>query len=58
LDSIVQEIKKEVEEVPKSDPRYLNVCVEQTEFAPILFEDACKRILTRGGQVGFNSARN
>jgi len=42
----------------KPDPRYLNVCVEQTEFAPILFEDACKRILKRGGQVGFNSARN
>lgn len=37
------------------DTRYFNVCVEQTDFAPILFEDACKRIVAQGGQVGFRN---
>lgn len=36
------------------DPRYHNVSVEQIDFAPILFEDAQKRILEEGGAVGFN----
>lgn len=35
------------------DPRYHCVCVEQTDFAPILFEDVQKRILEEGGFVGF-----
>ena len=30
------------------------VCVEQTDFAPILLEDVYKRIEAEGGQVGFN----
>jgi len=37
------------------DPRYHNVCVENTDFAPILFEDACKRILNEGGEIGFRN---
>jgi calcineurin-like phosphoesterase family protein len=37
------------------DPRYWCACVEQTDFAPILFEDALKRITEQGGSVGFKS---
>lgn len=35
------------------DPRYYSVCVEQTDFRPVLFEEVCKRIMEQGGQVGF-----
>lgn len=37
------------------DPRYWCACVEATNFAPILFEDAQKRILEQGGTVGFKN---
>lgn len=37
------------------DPRYWCACVEQTDFAPILFEDALKRITEQGGTIGFRS---
>ena len=37
------------------DNRYHCVCVEQTDFAPILFEDVKKRILEEGGEIGFRS---
>ena len=37
------------------DPRYHCVCVEQTDFTPILFEDVIKRIEAEGGQVGFKN---
>ena len=37
------------------DPRYYCACVEQTDFAPILFEDAIKEIEAQGGQVGFRN---
>jgi calcineurin-like phosphoesterase family protein len=37
------------------DPRYWCACVEQTDFAPVLFEDALKRITNEGGTVGFKS---
>ena len=37
------------------DPRYFNVSVEQTDFAPILFEDVLKRIVEQGGTVGFRN---
>ena len=37
------------------DPRYHCVCVEQTDFTPILFEDVIKRIEAEGGVVGFKS---
>ena len=37
------------------DPRYHCVCVEATDFAPILFEDVIKRIKAEGGTVGFKS---
>ena len=37
------------------DPRYHCVCVEQTDFAPILFDDVIKRIQTEGGAVGFRN---
>ena len=37
------------------DPRYHCVCVEQTDFAPILFEDVIKRIEAEGGHIGFQN---
>ena len=37
------------------DPRYHCVCVEQTDFRPILFEDVLKRIKEEGGTVGFKN---
>lgn len=37
------------------DPRYHCVCVEQTDFTPILFEDVIKRIEKEGGSVGFKN---
>ena len=37
------------------DVRYHCVCVEQTDFAPILFEDVIKRIEAEGGTVGFRN---
>jgi calcineurin-like phosphoesterase family protein len=39
----------------KIDPRYHCVCVEQTGFAPILFEDVIKKIKAEGGTVGFKN---
>jgi calcineurin-like phosphoesterase family protein len=38
----------------ENDVRYHCVCVEQTDFRPILLEDVYKRIEAEGGQVGFN----
>lgn len=35
------------------DPRYFCVCVEQTDFKPIAFEEVMKRIKEQGGEVGF-----
>ena len=35
------------------DLRYHCVCVEHTDYAPILFEDVIKRIQAEGGIVGF-----
>jgi calcineurin-like phosphoesterase family protein len=37
------------------DPRYHCVCVETTDYAPILFEDVIKRIEAEGGEVGFKN---
>jgi calcineurin-like phosphoesterase family protein len=37
------------------DTRYHCVCVEQTDFAPILFEDVIARIKEEGGTVGFRN---
>ena len=37
------------------DVRYHCVCVEQTDFRPILFEDVIKRIEAEGGTVGFRN---
>ena len=37
------------------DTRYHCVCVEQTDFAPILFEDVVKRITAEGGEIGFKN---
>lgn len=38
------------------DNRYHCVCVEQTDFRPILFEDVIKRIKEEGGDVGFRAS--
>lgn len=35
------------------DVRYHCVCVEQTDFRPILFDDVVKRIKEEGGEIGF-----
>jgi calcineurin-like phosphoesterase family protein len=40
---------------PIVDVRYHCVCVEQTDFKPILFEDVIKRIEAEGGQIGFKN---
>lgn len=37
----------------ENDVRYHCVCVEQTDYTPILFEDVIKRIQEEGGTVGF-----
>ena len=37
------------------DTRYWCACVEQTDFAPILFEDVLKKITEQGGTVGFKN---
>ena len=37
------------------DTRYHCVCVEQTDFRPILFEDVIKRIKEEGGEIGFKN---
>jgi calcineurin-like phosphoesterase family protein len=37
------------------DTRYHCVCVEQTDFGPILFEDVMKRIKEEGGEIGFRT---
>ena len=39
----------------ENDVRYHCVCVEQTDFAPILFEDVIARIRAEGGEVGFKN---
>ena len=39
----------------KIDVRYHCVCVEQTDFAPILLEDVLDRIRAEGGVVGFKN---
>lgn len=37
------------------DPRYHCVCVEQTDWAPILFEDVMRKIQAEGGTIGFRN---
>ena len=39
----------------ENDPRYHCVCVEQTDFRPILLEDVYKRITEEGGEIGFRN---
>ena len=41
--------------IPVIDTRYHCVCVEQTDYTPILFEDVIKRIEAEGGSVGFKN---
>ena len=38
-----------------NDFRYHCVCVEQTDFAPILLDDVYKRIRAEGGEIGFRN---
>jgi calcineurin-like phosphoesterase family protein len=38
-----------------NDLRYHCVCVEQTDFAPILLDDVYKRIQDEGGEIGFRN---
>ena len=39
----------------ENDVRYHCVCVEQTDFRPILLEDVYKRITEEGGEIGFRN---
>jgi calcineurin-like phosphoesterase family protein len=39
----------------ENDVRYHCVCVEQTDFAPILLEEVIARIEAEGGEVGFKN---
>jgi calcineurin-like phosphoesterase family protein len=39
----------------ENDVRYHCVCVEQTDFRPILLEDVYKRIREEGGEIGFRN---
>ena len=48
-------VKVEVWGEYEIDTRYHCVCVEQTDFRPILFEDVIKRITEEGGSVGFKN---
>jgi len=48
-------IAKHAKAQPEIDTRYHCVCVEQTDFRPILFEDVIKRIKEEGGMVGFKN---
>jgi len=40
------------------DPRYHCVCVEHTDFAPILLEDVLDRIRAEGGHIGFHNGNH
>jgi hypothetical protein len=42
----------------KIDVRYHCVCVEQTDYTPILFEDVIQRIKDEGGEVGFKNGNS
>ena len=42
-----------IEMVP--DPAYFCVCVEQTDYRPILFDDVLQKIKDQGGHVGFRN---
>lgn len=42
----------------KNDPRYQNVCVEWTDYAPISLEEVKERIVKEGGTVGFKERKN
>ena len=46
-------VKKKPWDVP--DPRYHCVCVEHTDYRPILFEEVIKRIKEEGGSIGFKN---
>lgn len=37
------------------DPRYQCVCVEQTDYKPIAYEDVMARIQAEGGTIGFKN---
>ena len=37
------------------DPDYFCVCVEQTDFRPIAFEEVQKKIVEQGGTIGFRN---
>ena len=47
--------RKHAGATPEVDPRYHCVCVEHTDFAPILFEEVIDRIKAEGGEVGFKN---
>ena len=40
------------------DPRYWCACVEHTDYAPILFEDAMRAIEAQGGHIGFRNGNH
>ena len=48
-------VMTEINGVTVPDLRYICVCVEQTDFRPILFEDVIQRVKDQGGEVGFKN---
>jgi calcineurin-like phosphoesterase family protein len=51
-------VMTEIDGVVVPDLRYICVCVEQTDFRPILFEDVQKKVIEQGGQIGFKNGNN
>lgn len=51
-------VMTEINGVVVPDLRYICVCVEQTDFRPILFEDVQKKVIEQGGQIGFKNGNN
>jgi calcineurin-like phosphoesterase family protein len=52
---VLRTVKTFTVEEPVIDSRYHCVCVEQTDFRPILFEDVMKKIKEEGGEIGFRN---
>jgi len=48
----------EIQYSDQIDPRYWCACVEHTDYAPILFEDAQRLIEAQGGTVGFRNGNH
>jgi calcineurin-like phosphoesterase family protein len=48
----------EIQYSDQIDARYWCACVEHTDYAPVLFEDAMRAIQAQGGTVGFRNGNS